>query len=494
MASGLKKNRDLKSRYHYIIPGTALVSGFVALAMFLWIGIVIQRQKISFLYTDAAMNMRIEVANFHFAFEKALYGPADEKGPDLFINIDNALNICHSLLHGGELGPGETLPQLKDHELREIVAKAASHLTRLKEIAQTRLQQAEMEKTRAPSSDEGWHAALNGVMEISQSFEFIVEKRHIINLADLRRLLFELVMIWASVVLILSVCLYHLELRRKKSETLLKKAHDEMDQKVQDRTMELSRINRQLEKKIAEHQQTEKNLEESRQKLRSLMVNLQSVQEEEKILLSREIHDQLGQVLTGLSMELVWVERRISNEYKLYSSTLSDTMNSMASSIDGAIRQVRNISTELRPGVLDIAGLVAAIKWQSDRFQEKTGVDCMLLLPYEKFNLDTHRSTAIFRIFQEILTNVARHSNATQVSINLIKNPEMLVLEVEDNGKGITNTEISGATAFGIMGMSERADALGGEFHIEGALGKGTRVVVTIPLSTGTGPQGEENA
>jgi signal transduction histidine kinase len=257
-----------------------------------------------------------------------------------------------------------------------------------------------------------------------------------------------------------------------------------MEQKVWDRTSELSSANRQLQEEIAERRQTEKELKGSRGKLRSLTEHLESVREEERTWVAREIHDQLGQTLTSLSMELTWIEGKLSKEGALPNPGLVETIQSMSSSIHGAIRLIQEISSELRPGVLDRIGLVAAIEWQAVRFRQKTGVACHLTLPSHEVQLDSGRSTALFRIFQEILTNVARHANATQVGISLTIDRGMVTLDVNDNGRGITDSELSDSRAFGILGMRERAAALGGEVHIEGIREQGTRVVLSMPLGS----------
>jgi signal transduction histidine kinase len=196
---------------------------------------------------------------------------------------------------------------------------------------------------------------------------------------------------------------------------------------------------------------------------------------------AREIHDQLGQILTSLSMDLTWLEGRLPKDESASDGALIETIQSMANTIDAAVRLVREIASELRPGVLDDIGLIAAIEWQAEKFQKKTGVECHLALQHNGLRLDRHGSTELFRIFQEILTNVARHASATEVDISLTDGTGDLMLEVRDNGRGITDAEVSDSMALGILGMRERAMALRGDFHIVGSPGKGTRVAVRMP-------------
>jgi signal transduction histidine kinase len=147
------------------------------------------------------------------------------------------------------------------------------------------------------------------------------------------------------------------------------------------------------------------------------------------------------------------------------------------------VRSVRRISAELRPGVLDDLGLVPAIEWQLKEFQKRSGIQCRFDSKLENVELDPHLCTAAFRIFQETLTNVARHAQATAPSLHLAVEGNDLLLKVEDNGRGITEVERAHSKSFGLVGMRERAMILGGEFAIEGAAGKGTVVRVKIPLS-----------
>ena len=153
----------------------------------------------------------------------------------------------------------------------------------------------------------------------------------------------------------------------------------------------------------------------------------------------------------------------------------------MGKLVDDTIQVVRKICTQLRPGVLDDLGLIAAIEWQVEDFEKRTHIRCELLASFEDSCLDRELSTALFRILQEALTNVSRHARATQVKISIEEDAGFIALRVEDNGKGITEHEITDPKSLGLLGMRERAVLFGGEVHISGVSGEGTRVVVRIP-------------
>jgi signal transduction histidine kinase len=200
-------------------------------------------------------------------------------------------------------------------------------------------------------------------------------------------------------------------------------------------------------------------------------------------MIAREIHDQLGQALTALKMDLSFVHKGLSKARTTGRARLGERTLSMSGLIDETIQSVRRIATNLRPGILDDLGLVAAIDWQAQDFQNRTGVACRFVPDIEDIGLDQDRSTAAFRIFQETLTNVARHSGATEVDVKLFRRDDWASLEITDNGKGISPADISGNRSLGLLGMRERANLLGGELQISGAPGAGTTVTVRIPLA-----------
>ena len=217
-------------------------------------------------------------------------------------------------------------------------------------------------------------------------------------------------------------------------------------------------------------------LRESEEKLRRLAAHLISVREEERAHIAREIHDELGQVLTGLKMEVTWLAKRLKEK------PLVEKTDSMCKLIDTTVQTVRKIATGLRPEMLDDMGVVAAVAWYAKEFQKRTGIRCRAKLPPETVKLDVDVSTTMFRIFQEILTNVARHSRATRVDLELSVNEERVALDVIDNGVGIAETEVNGMKSLGLLGMHERALLFGGEVKIIGTPGHGTRVAVSIPM------------
>ncbi|MFI5395388.1 MAG: PAS domain S-box protein [Candidatus Binatia bacterium] len=228
------------------------------------------------------------------------------------------------------------------------------------------------------------------------------------------------------------------------------------------------------DRKVAELQ-----LEQSRAQLRALSGRLLSIQEEERTRISREVHDELGQALTALKLDLVAVREHLPARQR----PLRERTQAMINLVDRTIGSVQRIAADLRPGMLDDLGLLATIEWQLQDFQHRTGIQTRLRASPEDLVVDPARSTTVYRVLQEALTNVARHANAVEADVALHTDDGGLVLEVRDNGKGISSEEITNPQALGLSGMRERVRAWGGNVHISGIRGKGTVVTVYIPTA-----------
>jgi signal transduction histidine kinase len=236
---------------------------------------------------------------------------------------------------------------------------------------------------------------------------------------------------------------------------------------------------------VSERVHAEESLHESErlahssEQLRELSARLQSVREEERTRIARAIHDELGQTLTGLKMDVAWLQKHLDQPQP---ALLAKTQ-AMSQLIDTTIQTVRRISTELRPGLLDDLGLAATIEWQLQEFQTRTSIEGNLISALEETTLDAEGATTVFRICQEILTNVVRHAQATWVEVTLEETDTFLTLRVQDNGRGMTDSELHSPKSIGLLGMQERARLRAGEVHFQGTPGQGTTVTVRLPLS-----------
>jgi PAS domain S-box-containing protein len=232
---------------------------------------------------------------------------------------------------------------------------------------------------------------------------------------------------------------------------------------------------------ISRRVQEEDELRRSQEQMRALSERLLTLREEERARISRSMHDEIGQMLSGLNMDVAWLQRRLGPGQE----ALQDKTEAMSRLIDTAVQAVRQVATELRPGILDDLGLEAAVEWQLQEFQRRTDIRCTLSSDIKESALDVARTTAAFRILQESLTNVVRHAQASQVEVVLTSNETELMLLVRDDGRGITDSERDHPRSIGLLGMCERARMQGGTLEIKGVAGRGSTVVLRLPLTAG---------
>jgi len=237
-----------------------------------------------------------------------------------------------------------------------------------------------------------------------------------------------------------------------------------------------------IQRDITEKHRSMEELQVSREQLRALTSRLQKVREEERTEVAREIHDELGQALTGLKLDISWMKSRLPREHEMMAQCAS-----VIQRIDQTLNAVRRIATSLRPSVLDQLGLAAAAEWQGQEFRARTGIEVEMDISTDGSAIPDELGSSAFRILQESLTNVARHANATRVTIRLQQTPDVLRLEVKDNGVGISTQclKSTDTTSLGIIGMRERALACGGELDICPNSAGGTTVSLRVPLTAG---------
>ena len=220
----------------------------------------------------------------------------------------------------------------------------------------------------------------------------------------------------------------------------------------------------------------------SREELRELTKYQQTLRESEQKRIALEIHDELGQALTGLKMDVHFINRQIvSSDLGSSKRVVMDDLDGLSKKIDATIGTVRRISSDLRPSILDDFGLVAASEWQTQQFERNTEIECHFATEIEDIDLGAESNTVVFRILQEALTNVARHAEAKSVSVNLRKGDDGVVMTVADDGKGIDLKRLKPQTSLGIVGMRERTRSIGGKLDISNSFDGGTVVELRIP-------------
>ncbi len=219
-------------------------------------------------------------------------------------------------------------------------------------------------------------------------------------------------------------------------------------------------------------------LKATKEELRELASHLQKIREEEQTTIAREVHDELGQLLTGLKMDVSWIRRRVDSKEEEIANKFKD-VNQM---IDETVKSVRRIAYQLRPGIIDDLGLNAALEWQSMEFQKRTGVKCTFYSEIDDAILNKEIVTNFFRIYQEALTNAIRHSQATEVTSGLFSDGNFFILNIHDNGIGFNQDDVSNKHTLGLVGMRERSTMISGTLKIESVPKKGTTVVLKVPI------------
>lgn len=231
---------------------------------------------------------------------------------------------------------------------------------------------------------------------------------------------------------------------------------------------------------VTEKQQFLEQLQQSYADIRRLNAHQQAIREEERAHIAREIHDELGQQLTGIKIDTNRLKKSIPDN----DTATHEQLQKILSYLDETVKTVRRISSDLQPGVLDELGLVAALEWQCSEFEKRTGTSCRFQSQVNELPLSKSTATGIFRVYQETLTNITRHAKATQVFTQLKQNSKEIILTTHDNGVGFTMPEAKNKKTLGLINMKERAQILGGQLQIETEKGKGTTIILTVPLQT----------
>ncbi len=270
------------------------------------------------------------------------------------------------------------------------------------------------------------------------------------------------------------------ELNQANSE--LEDNNRDLEERVGIRTAALQKTNELLKEQIAERKRTEESLSKSHEELQALTRHLQVMREEERKYIARELHDELGQAFTALKIDVTLLLKTIG-EGKVEQGLLQEELQSMMKTINSSIASVREIVATLRPAVLDNFGLLSELESQAQEFQKRSSIQMDVLSYVDYVALAKERSIEVFRIMQESMTNIARHSDATKASIKIDKTTSHFCFTVEDNGKGLQDVRLTETRTFGLVGMKERAERIGARLAIESGPNKGTRVILEVPFA-----------
>jgi len=235
---------------------------------------------------------------------------------------------------------------------------------------------------------------------------------------------------------------------------------------------------------ITRRKQAEIELIESRRQLSALSAHLQKAKEIERTRIAREVHDDIGGNLTAIKIDLLWLGNRVDRQR----TDLLEKVRAIEGAVDRTMEITSRIAHDLRPPLLEL-GLLAAIEWEAAEFEKRMEIPCVVSCATDDLAVDPDLGNAVFSLFREILTNISKHAGATEIQVDLETDDTLLRMQVHDNGRGITRTDLLKSGSFGLRGMLERARNLGGEIRFDGNPGKGTTIVVTLPLTPAAPPE-----
>lgn len=438
--------------YMYLLIGTVglIVVGIVGFGFY-------KGKRINAIYApliDTTMEIRLEVTTAHLWLEEILGGDRNMDIGRVWKHLDRADWDMRAMIEGGKNQKGTLIP-LDDVRMRREIGEMQEKLKDLKDIAKQRFAAKEL-SSPGTEIDQRYDAVFALFINQADKVERRLQRLMVYDLRTFQSIQAVLVTTCVFFFLSMGVALHWLD---------------------------RSRITQYF---LAIQETKEKKSEEQ---LRNLYARLHYVREEERTHIAREIHDELGQALTAVKMDLSWLNKKIPEDQEL----LLEKTQSMSKLVNTTLQTVKKIATELRPALLDDFGIAAAIEWQMEEFESRTGIKCQLTIDHKDIALDRDRSTVLFRVFQETLTNIARHANATVVKVSLKEEQGKVVLEVRDVGKGITERQISDPKSLGLLGMRERAHFVGGEFKISGIQDKGTTVCLSIPVDRKEGNLDDKN-
>jgi len=266
-------------------------------------------------------------------------------------------------------------------------------------------------------------------------------------------------------------------LRIKSNEERLRKRQHDMEQLVYERTKELITINRDLELEIEARKKSESLLRRSEKELRNLSMHLEDELEKERTFLARELHDEIGQLVTALKIEITMLKKGISTS----EATTHERIGTMLDLTENAFESIRNIILHLRTETIENIGFVPTLKNYIDDYTSRTGVKCTYQITEEISQMDREMATALLRIIRESFVNVSRHAAASSISLEVERKDDIWVLTIEDDGIGFSKEKLKEKTSFGLIGIRERVISMEGKFEITSIPGEGTTLEIEIP-------------
>src|SRR5262245_58353830 len=463
------------------MPPTVLALGVLSIAMLIWVDRMNQQQRTDFAQVDEILDVRIEAAMAHLWLDEALHteGESKEQG---WAHLRKAKRVTDALLNGGQTDHGLALPRLAEPGLRRRGENIRRLLADFETIAQERY--ANVDAARDRVLEKRMDAIFVDLQNGAEDLEKLVEADLNASYIRSRRLFYGIFAAWSFIVIGSTLGLWHREWKRQHAEQALHAAKGQLETRVAETTKLLTIRNAETPRELSEHIMIGQALKESEEHLRQLSARLLTTQEAERRRIATELHDGFGHSLILMKLRLGFIE----NELKKDPAGASDGCRNLSRLIDMVIEDVRRLSRDLRPSVLEELGLSAALGWLVDNcIRHDHTVVTSAMVDVDPL-VAPDAQVVLYRIVQEALTNAAKHAHATEVSVRADRQGERLFLVVEDNGEGFdvraAMTKEASARGLGLATMHERARMIGGALNVWSERGKGTRIVFDVPIWT----------
>jgi signal transduction histidine kinase len=475
------------------MPASVLMLGLLSVVLLVWTDRINEKQRVNSLTVEAVMDLQIHVATFHLWFEQALGGDTGQDMKDVWEDYDRAVILTEALLRGGETEHGPIV-RLIDMDLRNQVEEIASQLMTLKSVALVRMQKPGKAGI-GTDLDHEFDRVFGTIMVKATGLEWTVQAGSARNRVQSNRLFLGILLVWTIIVIVATLGLLNHERRRKFAENGLLKANEQLRaqsaelkghrehlaEMVGKRTGELSAANMRLHQEVNERMRTEDALKESQKEFRHISSRLLSAEEEVRRKIARELHDELGQSLTLMKLQIRSIEKQLRGDQ----TALKEECGNVLRYTNAVIENVRRLSRDLSPFILEDLGLTRALQWLADNFAKNCHVRLVLDLADIDQLFSRNVQTSIYRIVQEALTNIVKHSGAGNASVIVRREEEKIVFSIEDDGKGFDTTRVAdqgpSERGLGLAGMEERVSMLGGSLALRSEPGKGTRISFSIP-------------
>lgn len=477
------------------LPAAVLVLGMLAVALYIWTDRIHEKERVNSLMLYAIMDVQVHTATFHLWFEQVLAGDPGVDMKEVWEDYDRAVNLVDALTKGGKTEHGLVPRPLDDPGKRSQAEKIKSLLASLKTIGMVRMEQPG--KAGIGSDiDHQFDEVFGKILTSAQGLELVVQDEQARMQRQARRLFLGILLVWTAIVIGAAMGLMSLERKRSASKQALRTAHDQLLSQAEElkrhrehltelvclRTKELTSANKSLMQKIAERRQAEEALKRSEKQLRRLSSMILTAQEEERRKISRELHDELGQSLAVMKFQVRAVEKQLREDQGALKAECENTLQYM----NTVIENVRRLSRDLCPPLLQDMGLTRALRWLADNLKKSYGIRLVLDAADVDHLFPKNAQTNIYRIVQEALTNIMKHSGAANARVVIRRGRGSVAVFIEDDGKGFRKDDVAAhdpeAKGLGLVSMEERVGMLGGSLSIWSEQGRGTRVSFSIPV------------